>query len=327
MALDPQAHAFLAGMEASGAPPLYALAPDEARGATAMITELIGPGPQNVSVEDFTIATSAGRIGARRYVPEEAAAATIVWIHGGGWVICDLETHDALCRLLAVSSGCQVIALDYRRAPEHPFPAPLEDCWDALRAVAEQTGEAPLILAGDSAGGNMAAACTLRARDLGGPDLALQVLICPVVDHDMTTPSYRERGSGPDLFVTAKDMEWFWNHYLPDPALRSVPDASPLRAEDLSDLPPAIVITAEYDPLRDEGIAYAQRLQAAGVPVTHRHHEDMFHDFFAFVNLIDASNAAVEQVGAEIRTLASTLRPASALTRRMRRRASQRSPV
>jgi acetyl esterase len=306
MALHPQAKAFLAGVEASGAPPLYALTPEEARAATGMITELIGDGPQIATVEDFTIATSGGEIGARRYVPDNATA-TVLWIHGGGWVICDLNTHDAVCRLLAKSSGCRVIAVDYRRAPEHPFPAPLEDCWDALRAVAAQIGPAPLIIAGDSAGGNMAAACALRARDRGGPELALQVLICPVLDHDMTNRSYRERGSGPDLFITAKEMEWFWSYYAPDPASRSVPDASPLRAEDLSNLPPAIVITAEYDPLRDEGIAYAQRLHAAGVPVTHHHHDDQFHDFFSFVNLIDAGNEAVERVGAEIRTLVATM--------------------
>jgi acetyl esterase len=306
MGLDPQAKAFLAGMEASGAPPLYELTPEEARGATGMITELIGAGPEVSSVEDFRCATATGTIGARRYDPGDAAA-TILWIHGGGWVICDLDTHDAVCRLLAVSSGCRVIAVNYRRAPEHPFPAPLEDCWDALQAVAAESGDAPLIVAGDSAGGNMAAACAIRARDRGGPELALQVLVCPVVDHDMTTPSYRERGSGPDLFITAKDMEWFWNCYVPDPAARSRPDASPLRAESLSNLPPAIVITAEYDPLRDEGIAYAERLQAAGVQVTHRHHADMFHDFFSFVNLIDAGNEAVERVGAEIRALVPIL--------------------
>jgi acetyl esterase len=306
MGLDPQAKAFLAGMEASGAPPLYELTPEEARGATGMITELIGAGPEVSSVEDFRCATATGTIGARRYDPGDAAA-TILWIHGGGWVICDLDTHDAVCRLLAVSAGCRVIAVNYRRAPEHPFPAPLEDCWDALQAVAAESGDAPLIVAGDSAGGNMAAACAIRARDRGGPELALQVLVCPVVDHDMTTPSYRERGSGPDLFITAKDMEWFWNCYVPDPAARSRPDASPLRAESLSNLPPAIVITAEYDPLRDEGIAYAERLQAAGVQVTHRHHADMFHDFFSFVNLIDAGNEAVERVGAEIRALVAIL--------------------
>ena len=305
MPLHPQAKAFLAGVEASGAPPIYELSPEDARAATGMLTELMGPGPVVGTVEDFTIATTAGDIGARRYEPADAAG-TILWIHGGGWVICDLDTHDAVCRLLATTSGCCVIAIDYRRAPEHPFPAPLEDCWDALLAVATSNGDAPLIIAGDSAGGNMAAACTLRARDRGGPELAAQLLVCPVTDHDMTTASYRERGSGADLFITAKDMEWFWNHYLPDPAARSVPDASPLRAEDLSNVPQAIVITAEYDPLRDEGIAYAARLEGAGVPVSHRHHEDQFHDFFSFVNLIDAGNEAVERAGGEIRALVAS---------------------
>ena len=310
MALHPQAKAFLDGMEASGAPPINQMTPEEARAASGMLTELIGAGPEVATVEDFAIRTSGGEIGARRYVPDDPTA-TIFWIHGGGWVICDLETHDAVCRLLAVSSGCRVISVNYRRAPEHPFPAPLEDCWDALRAVADQHGDAPLIIAGDSAGGNMSAACTLRARHQGGPELLLQVLVCPVVDHDMTNASYRDRGSGPDLFLTAEDMVWFWSHYVPDPAARSVPDASPLRAEDLSNLPPAIVITAEHDPLRDEGIAYVQRLEAAGVPVTHRHHEDQFHDFFSFVNLIGAGNEAVEQVGEEIRTLLATLTAAA----------------
>ncbi len=302
MPLHPQSKAFLAGVEASGAPPIHQSSPEDARAATVVLTELMGPGPQVATVEDFTIATTGANIGARRYEPADAAG-TILWIHGGGWVICDLDTHDAVCRILATTSGCRVVAVDYRRAPEHPFPVPLEDCWDALLAVATTNGEAPLIIAGDSAGGNMAAACTLRARDRGGPDLAAQLLVCPVVDHDMTSGSYRERGSGADVFLTAEDMEWFWNHYLPDPAARSVPDASPLRAEDLSSVPPAIVITAEYDPLRDEGIAYAGRLEAAGVQVSHRHHEDQFHDFFSFVNLIDAGNEAVERAGGELRAL------------------------
>jgi acetyl esterase len=177
--------------------------------------------------------------------------------------------------------------------------------------VAAQHDDAPLIIAGDRAGGNMSAACTLRARDHGGPERLLQLLVCPVLDHDMTTTSYRERGGGPDLFITSEDMAWVWGHYVDDPTARSVPYASPLRAEDLSNLPPAIVITAGYDPLRDEGIAYAQRLEAAGVPVTHRHHEDMFHDFFSFVNLIDAGNEAVERVGGEIWTLLASVTAAA----------------
>src|SRR5436305_3277879 len=154
MALHPQAKAFLAGIEASGAPPLHELTPAEARGATGMITELIGPGAPVASVENFTISTSAGEVGARRYMPDDPAG-TILWIHGGGWVICDLDTHDAVCRLLAVSSGCRVVAVDYLRAPEDPFPASLDDCWDALRAGSGGAGQAPPAGAADSAGGNM----------------------------------------------------------------------------------------------------------------------------------------------------------------------------
>jgi acetyl esterase len=150
MALQPHAKAFLSGVEASGAP-LYELTPEQASAATGMITELIGDGPQIATVEDFTIATTAGEIDARRYVPDHGTA-TILFIHGGGRVICDLDTHDAICRPLAESSGCHVVAVDYCRAPEDPFPARLEDCWDALRAVATQIGQAPLIIAGDSAG-------------------------------------------------------------------------------------------------------------------------------------------------------------------------------
>ena len=306
MALDPQAKAFLAGVEASGAPPLYELTPKEARAATGMITELIGAGPQIATVEDFTIATTAGEIGARRYEPDNATA-TIFWIHGGGWVICDLDTHDAVCRLLAKSSGCRVVAVDYRRAPEHPFPAPLEDCWDALRAAGSADRAAPLIVAGDSAGGNMA--CRLHPPRPGprrpgarapGADLPGRR---PRHDERVVPRARERRGSVPDGEGHGVVLELL--RARPGFALGArrvaVARRGPLEP------PPAIVITAEYDPLRDEGIAYAERLRAAGVPVTHRHHEDQFHDFFSFVNLIDAGNAAVEQVGAEIRTLLAAM--------------------
>ncbi len=300
MGLHPQASALLVQVEESGLPPLNELSPADARVQAAALIELVGPGPEVAHVEEFALPTRAGDMAARRYSPEDPAA-TILWVHGGGWVICDLESHDAMCRRLVLESGCQVIAFDYRRAPEHPFPAPLEDSWDALQWVAETCGGQPLILGGDSAGGNMAAVLALRARDRGGPPLVLQVLVYPVTDHAMDTASYARHGSGPDTFLTTGEMTWFWELYIADPARRADPEASPLRAKDLSGLPPAIVLTAGYDPLRDEGIAYAERLRAAGVPVTHHHYEDMIHAFFTLVNLLERGDEAVAQVGADIR--------------------------
>jgi acetyl esterase len=243
-------------------------------------------------LDEFSIPTSAGEIPARLYAPSDPAG-VILWIHGGGWVICDLDTHDAMCRLLATESGCEVIAVDYRLAPEHPFPAPLEDAWDALRWVAEQAGDRPVIVAGDSAGGNLAAVCALRARDRGGPELALQVLVYPATSGDLTTPSCAKYGSGRDTFLTLAEMEWFWAHYVGDASDDSGPELRPLRAQDHSGLPPTILVTAEYDPLRDDGFAYAKALQTAGVPVTHHHYDDVVHAFFTLVNMLDRGNEAV----------------------------------
>jgi acetyl esterase len=204
-----------------------------------------------------------------------------------------------------------VIAIHYRRAPEHPFPVPLEDSWDALKWVADNYGERPLILGGDSAGGNIAAVLALRARDRQGPELAQQVLVYPVTDHDFTTSSYTEYGVGNETFLTTAEMRWFWHHYLPDETARDNPEASPLRTPDLAGLPPTIVVTAGYDPLRDEGLKYVERLTAAGVPVTHHHYDDMIHAFFSLVNVLERGNEAVAQVGADIRAaVASTTAPA-----------------
>jgi acetyl esterase len=177
---------------------------------------------------------------------------------------------------------------------------PLEDAWTALLWVSNAHPSAPLVVGGDSAGGNLAAVCALRARDRGGPSLALQVLVYPVTGHDLTTASYIERG-GEGAGLSRRSMEWFWDQYVPDPADRASPEASPLRAPDLSDLPPAVVVTAEHDPLRDEGRAYAQRLSDAGVPVTADHYDDMAHPFFAFVNVFERSNEAIERVAKQIR--------------------------
>jgi acetyl esterase len=300
MALHPQVRAFLDQVQASGLPPLNELAPHAARQQSSLVNEFVGAGPDVAKVGNFAIPTSAGEIPARRYVPHDAAG-VVLWIHGGGWVICDLESHDAMCRLLANGSGCEVVAIDYRLAPEHPFPASLEDSWDALNWVAEHAGGRPVIVGGDSAGGNLAAVCTLRARDRGGPDLALQVLVYPVTDYDLTTPSNERHGIGNETFLTTVEMEWFWHHYVADPEARSHPEASPLRADDLSGLPPAIVLTAEYDPLRDDGLGYVEALRGAGVSVTHHHYDDMIHAFFTLVNLLERGNEAVAQIGEEIR--------------------------
>jgi acetyl esterase len=300
MPLHPHARAVLDQGEALGLPKLNELPPDQAREVARGMIQFVGAGPELPSVEDITIPTSSGEISGRRYTPEDAAG-TLMWIHGGGWVICDLDTHDAMCRLLAKESGCEVIALDYRLAPEHPFPASLEDCWDALQWVAAQAEGRPLILGGDSAGGNMTAVCTLRARDRGGPELALQVLVYPAVGNDLTTESAQLYGSGPDTFLTIEEMEYFWGHYAGDVDDDSITELVPLNADDHSGLPPAIVVTAEYDPLRDDGLAYVKTLQDAGVPATHYHYDDVFHAFFSLVNLIERGNEAVAQVGADVR--------------------------
>jgi acetyl esterase len=197
--------------------------------------------------------------------------------------------------------------VDYRLAPEHRFPVAADDAWDALTwaaGAAQLTSAGPLVVAGDSAGGNLAAVTALRARDAGGPDLVLQVLVYPVTDHDLDRPSY-EAYSGTGFLVNQRDMEWFWNHYVPDPADRDNPDASPLRAASLSGLPPAYIVTAEHDPLRDEGFAYADRLRAARVPVQHRHFGSQIHGFFTMVNVLADADKAVADAGAAIRAAAA----------------------
>jgi acetyl esterase len=303
MALNPQVREFLDEVEASGLPALNELAPDAARQQAGQMTEYIGAGPEVATVENLTIPTSAGEIPARRYAPD-GAAGVVLWIHGGGWVIGDLDSHDAMCRMLANASGCEVYAIDYRRAPEYPFPAPLEDSWDALQWVADRAGGQPLIVGGDSAGGNMAAVCALRARDRGGPELTQQVLVYPVTDCDLDTPSYRAHGSGDETFLTTDEMAWFLHHYVADVTARTNPEISPLRAADHSGLPPAIVITAEYDPLRDDGLFYVEVLRAAGVQLSHHHYDDVVHAFFSLVNVLERGDDAVAQVGDEIRTAA-----------------------
>jgi acetyl esterase len=302
MALHPQAQAFLEQVQASGQPRLYELSAVEVRVAVAPIAELIGEGPAVEDVQDLSIPVRDAEIPARRYQPA-GAHGTIVWLHGGGWVMNGLAASDAMCRILATSAGATVVSVDYRVAPEHPFPVPLDDCFDALRWAAERDGSSPLVVGGDSAGGNMAAVCALRARDAGGPQLAAQVLVYPATDTDMTSASYLEHGSNELLMLGTKEMAWFYDQYVPNARDRANHEVSPLRAPDLSGLPPAIVVVAEYDPLRDDGLRYAERLSAAGVDVTLLRYDDMPHVFFSFVNLFEAGNEAVARVGEKLRAM------------------------
>ena len=266
---------------------------------------LQGPRPDVAAVKDLEIPGPAGGIPVRVYRPSERSdLPVLVYLHGGGWAICSLETHDASCRQLANDAGCMVVSVDYRLAPEHRFPAAPEDCYAALTWTAENAaslgGDARrLAIGGDSAGGNLSAVVSLMARDRKGPRLCHQLLVYPVTDHAFDTDSYRENADAPIL--TREIMQGFWGHYLGRPEDGRHPYASPLRAEDLSGLPPAHVITAEYDPLRDEGEAYARRLSAAGVPVVQRRFEGMVHGFFGFGELIDDAREAVDDATRELR--------------------------
>ena len=299
--INPQAQQLLDGKAASGAPPFWELTPEEARAVVAANADLIGPGPSVASVRDIVIPGQAGGIPARVYSPVPDAPGVVVYYHGGGWVLGSVDQWDASVRALTAASGCDVVSVDYRLAPEHVFPAATDDAYDALAwAAGSLANGRPLVVAGDSAGGNLATVSALRARDTGGPSLAFQVLVYPVTDYELDRKSYHQY-DGTEFILNRRDMVWFWDHYAPDPAARANPYASPLRASDLSGLPPAYVVTAEHDPLRDEGFAYADRLRAAKVPVEHRHYATQIHAFFTFVNLIDDADKAVADAGTAIR--------------------------
>jgi acetyl esterase len=304
VSVHPQAQQILDGKAASGAPPLWELSPDEGRAMVEANNATIPAGPDMESVRDIVIPSQAGGMPARLYSPSASASGLVVYFHGGGWVVGTLDGWDASVRNLAAASGCDVVSVDYRLAPEHVFPAAADDAYDALVWAASAEGLAagrPVVVAGDSAGGNLAAVSALRARDFGGPPIALQVLVYPVVDCDLDRRSYHEYDRD-ELILNRRDMVWFWDHYAPDPATRANPYASPLRASSLSGLPPAYVVTAEHDPLRDEGFAYADRLRAARVPVEHRHYGSQIHAFFTFTGVLDDADKAVTEAGSTIRS-------------------------
>jgi acetyl esterase len=304
VALDFATKALLEQMAAAGGKPLHESSPEEARELGKAIAALAGPAPAMARATDHRIDVEGGTIPVRVLVPPQGARGVIVYLHGGGWVIGSIDEYDTMARKLAERSSCAVVLVDYRLAPEHRYPTAVDDCWAGLAWTAENLGDiagrtdVPLIVAGDSAGGNLAAVMALRARDRGGPELALQVLVYPVTDADFDTASYVDPEN--ELLLTRDAMIWFWDHYVPDPARRAEPDASPLRAESLAGLPPAVVLTAEHDVLRDEGEAYARRLEEAGIPVDFKRHPGQTHGFFGIL-MLPGSERGYQQVVKAVR--------------------------
>ncbi len=314
MALDPHMKAFVDQALAAGMPPDFrAVGAVAAREQSAAAGAMMGTGPEMAKVSDVVAPLPSAPLPARLYIPNGRLSALIVFYHGGGWVLGDIAAYDAPARRLAMASHCAVLSVAYRLAPEHAFPTTVEDCYAALKWAADQvpqlTGEAlPLAVAGDSAGGNLAAVVALMARDRHGPKIALQCLIYPVTDADFTTPSYREFATG--YLLTADAMRWFWDQYVPDTARRSDPMASPLRATSLAGLPAAMVETAGIDALRDEGESYAQALKKAGVKATLRRWDGLVHGFFQFAMILPPAGEAVDRMGTDIDAFFSSLRGA-----------------
>lgn len=305
MPLDPQIKTFLDQIAASNLPDVPSMTPREARVQMEVGTLMLGKAPEVGRVEDHVVEGPGGPIRVRLTTPKgDGPFPVLVFFHGGGWVCGSLFSHDHLCRALTRESGVAVVSVDYRLAPEHPFPAALEDAEAAIRWVARQGEElgldpGRLAVGGDSAGGNLAAVVARRARDNGSPAIAYQALFYPATDADFETPSYREMAEG--YLLTRAAMIWYWDHYLPEIPGRANPDAAPGRAADLSGLPPALVVTAEFDPLRDEGDAYAKRLAEAGVPVRHRRYDGLIHGFLRRHHLFDRGKIVLAELASDLR--------------------------
>jgi acetyl esterase len=313
MPLDPQAQRVLEQIAALGLPPNHLVSPEQAR-----INSKARPraaGPDVAKVEDRRIPGPGPDIPVRIYTPTGLGPfPVLVWFHGGGWVVGDLDTADPTARHLAVGADCVVVSVDYRLAPETKFPGAADDCYAATlwaaRNAAQINGDPTRIaVGGDSAGGNLAAAVALMARDRSALSLAFQLLVYPVTACDFNTTSYRQNAEG--YLLTRDGMQWYWNHYLNHPSEASNPYAAPLGAQDFTGLPPALVITAEMDPLCDEGAAYAQRLQDAGVPTQYRRYDGMIHGFFGMPALLDKGKQALAEAATALRQAFTAVPPAA----------------
>jgi acetyl esterase len=304
-ALDPQAKAVIDLVIKSGRPPYHQLSPKDAR---QMFRETrpaaTPPAPEIGAVTDLTADGIPIRLYRPQGVPASTALPALVFFHGGGWVIGDLETHDVLCRQLTAGAGISVINVDYRLAPEYTFPAAIDDAWAATRWVAAHAAElgidaGRLAVGGDSAGGNLAAVVALLARDRGAPSIALQALIYPVTDVGAESPSYADFADG--FMLTRDSMRWFIAHYLAGKEDAVDWRVSPLRAPSVAGVAPTLVVTAGFDPLRDEGDAYARKLREAGVRVDTICYGGMIHGFVPMGRLIETGNRAVAHIAATLR--------------------------
>jgi acetyl esterase len=296
--LDPEAQFVLDAVAASGEPHLSTLSVDEARERVRAALVPKGAPLELRSVEDVPLPSPSGTLRLRLYRPEDGDLPVALFLHGGGWTVNDVDTHDELCRRLAKRSGWLFGSLDYRRAPEHKHPAPLEDAYLAYRWLldnAESIGcdASSPALVGESSGGTVAASLTVLLRDLGAPMPVYQVLAYPVADRFDRWPSYAERGTG---YVLDRElMRWYFGHFLREGAQAEDPYLYPLAAEDLSGLPPTLVLTAEFDPLRDEGVAYAKRLADAGVVVEHVHASDQMHGFLLLGRVVANASSLIDR--------------------------------
>ena len=308
MALDPQVEALLAQLAEAGGPKIWEVSPEDARAMYVAMGQMLDP--QDLPIGDIrntTVPGPACDIPVRVYSPVEGNADTLpglMFFHGGGFVIGDLDSHDALCRALSNGGKCRVIAVHYRLAPEAPFPAAVEDCHAALQAVranASAFGVDPncMGVSGDSAGGNLSAVISQLVKANGEPPLKVQLLIYPATQVHADTPSMRENAEG---YVLEKGtMDWFMDHYTSGGYSPSDTRLSPLLADDLSGLPPATVITAGFDPLRDEGKAYADKLSAAGVSAKYINYEGMVHGFANMAGVLDVAREAVADMAGDVR--------------------------
>ncbi len=303
MTVVPAVAAYLAQLKQAQQPDMAQVTVAEAREQMVQGTAALGSSESVPSVEDRQIDGPAGKLPLRIYRPRPGVLPGIVFFHGGGWVVGSVDSHDGMARAIANACGAVVVSVDYRLAPEHTYPAAAEDAyaatvWVAKQAESLQIAPTRLAVAGDSAGGNLAAVVALMARDRGGPPLAQQTLIYPVCDANFETKSYRDCAEG--YMLTRSSMQWFWQHYCPAASEQRQAYASPLRAESLRGLPPALVITAEYDPLCDEGEAYARRLQESGVSTRLLRYPGQIHGFMRRIHLFSEARAAITEMAQAI---------------------------